>query len=142
MQTEPYCVSLQLKILPDAWILSWIITHDDVFLIDIDECNMNIDDCDHSCINTNGSYYCECMSGFRLLANGTYCEGETLIIMVVIMTFKQKLMNAVMILICALLIATASIHMEAIGVIVSMDITRINQDIVQVSWTLGVDYEE
>ncbi|XP_019853361.1 PREDICTED: uncharacterized protein LOC105313106 isoform X2 [Amphimedon queenslandica] len=41
---------------------------------DIDECSMNIDDCYHSCINTNGSYYCECMSGFRLLANGTYCE--------------------------------------------------------------------
>lgn len=32
---------------------------------DIDECE-RADTCDHHCINTNGSYMCECNAGFKL----------------------------------------------------------------------------
>ena len=31
---------------------------------DIDECTLNIDDCDQSCVNDIGSYHCECYDGY------------------------------------------------------------------------------
>ena len=32
--------------------------------VDIDECTLNIDDCDQLCVNDNGSYHCECYDGY------------------------------------------------------------------------------
>jgi hypothetical protein len=34
---------------------------------DIDECALHIDGCDQKCINTQGSYRCECNRGFTLV---------------------------------------------------------------------------
>ena len=46
-----------------------------VLLIDIDECSASTDNCDTNayCLNTPGSFLCECNSGFT--GNGTICEG-------------------------------------------------------------------
>lgn len=44
---------------------------------DINECNENIDACDHLCSNTVGSYTCSCRSGYRLASNGLTCNGIT-----------------------------------------------------------------
>ena len=41
---------------------------------DINECNYV--DCEHSCINTNGSYYCTCDFGHVLAADDHMCNGE------------------------------------------------------------------
>lgn len=44
-------------------------------MIDINECEgTNNCHADSSCIDTLGSYYCTCNSGFS--GNGTYCEGK------------------------------------------------------------------
>ena len=43
-------------------------------LKDINECNGN-HTCDHICINTVGSYYCSCYSGFILQSDNRKCEG-------------------------------------------------------------------
>lgn len=46
------------------------------FFVDIDECATQTDECpDNSrCINTPGSYRCECWSGFTKI--GEICEGK------------------------------------------------------------------
>ena len=42
--------------------------------LDINECNDS--PCNHSCINTDGTYYCECYSdGYVLDTDGTTCTG-------------------------------------------------------------------
>ena len=45
--------------------------------LDIDECMTNTSNCQQTCLNTIGSYYCQCDSGFRLNAttNAT-CYGK------------------------------------------------------------------
>ena len=45
-------------------------------LIDINECERNLDNCHEnaSCINTIGWFYCDCKDGFN--GNGTYCYGR------------------------------------------------------------------
>ena len=43
---------------------------------DIDECVGDTAGCEHSCTNTNGSYYCSCNSGYVLVAGGHMCNGE------------------------------------------------------------------
>lgn len=45
--------------------------------LDINECMTNDSNCEHTCVNTIGSYYCQCVSGFRLNAttNAT-CYGK------------------------------------------------------------------
>ena len=35
----------------------------DLHTIDIDECELNINDCDQLCVNDLGSYHCECYTG-------------------------------------------------------------------------------
>lgn len=44
---------------------------------DVDECvpEMNNGGCQDICINTIGSYYCECYAG-RTLVDGTLCHGK------------------------------------------------------------------
>ena len=43
---------------------------------DIDECANGVDGCTQMCSNTNGSYSCSCMSGYRLSSDGHRCNGE------------------------------------------------------------------
>ena len=50
--------------------------------LDIDECgNSSTIDCTQQCINTAGSYECDCYDGYRAItANATQCKGKTLAI--------------------------------------------------------------
>ncbi|XP_069758716.1 collagen and calcium-binding EGF domain-containing protein 1-like isoform X2 [Narcine bancroftii] len=44
------------------------------YCLDIDECSVhNSTLCDHKCINTRGSYTCECQEGFYLSVDGKSC---------------------------------------------------------------------
>ena len=40
--------------------------------IDIDECELNLDNCEMGCINTIGSFRCSCYEGYELI-NSTSC---------------------------------------------------------------------
>ena len=42
-------------------------------IADIDEC-MGDHGCDQTCVNTPGSYYCNCERGYQLI-NNTECDG-------------------------------------------------------------------
>nr|XP_018903909.1 PREDICTED: tolloid-like protein 1 isoform X1 [Bemisia tabaci] len=46
------------------------------FIVDMDECEIRNGGCQHICVNTLGSFYCKCRSGFSLLANGYGCKPE------------------------------------------------------------------
>ncbi|XP_076455301.1 hemicentin-1-like isoform X2 [Babylonia areolata] len=41
--------------------------------VDIDECRLRGDICQHNCTNTQGSYTCSCPQGYRLAADGYSC---------------------------------------------------------------------
>ena len=43
--------------------------------VDINEC-MDSNICDQYCNNTEGSYYCDCKSGYYLLNDNKTCEGK------------------------------------------------------------------
>ena len=44
--------------------------------VDIDECAMNTDGCDQQCINTLGSFMCNCSEGYLINDDGFSCDGE------------------------------------------------------------------
>ena len=44
--------------------------------IDIDECLVNNGTCENICINTEGSFYCQCSTGLELSADNRTCEGK------------------------------------------------------------------
>ena len=44
-------------------------------ILDINECNTNNGGCDDTCINTIGSYYCQCDTGYSLNSDGHTCNG-------------------------------------------------------------------
>ena len=46
------------------------------YATDIDECELNSDQCDMLCDNTEGSYTCRCAAGALLQADGRSCSGE------------------------------------------------------------------
>ena len=46
-----------------------------ISLIDIDECDENIDGCEQQCLNANGSFACDCRDGYRIDTNGRACNG-------------------------------------------------------------------
>ncbi|PIO69603.1 EGF-like domain protein [Teladorsagia circumcincta] len=42
--------------------------------IDINECIADNGGCHHDCVNTIGTFYCRCWSGFELEENGKHCK--------------------------------------------------------------------
>lgn len=50
-----------------------------IFPIDIDECSTENGGCQHECVNTFGSYSCQCRSGFMLHDNRRDCKEGTMI---------------------------------------------------------------
>ena len=46
--------------------------------LDIDECSMQVDDCEHNCNNTLGSYTCSCNDGYILDRDGIQCNGKNI----------------------------------------------------------------
>ena len=46
-----------------------------ILIIDINECVLNIDLCEHTCTNTVDSYQCSCNTGYHLESNGYNCTG-------------------------------------------------------------------
>ena len=54
-----------------SYIASYLHT---LLCIDINECNER-SGCDQLCTNTNGSYYCSCNEGYRLMNDGKSCKG-------------------------------------------------------------------
>ena len=49
-----------------------------IFILDVDECDLGIDNCDQMCDNNVGSYSCRCRSGYVLSGDGYGCEGNSL----------------------------------------------------------------
>ena len=47
-----------------------------IYLTDVDECLEEKDECDQTCVNTDGSYYCTCKLGFQRY-NNSKCRGES-----------------------------------------------------------------
>ena len=46
-----------------------------VISLDVDECALNMDDCDQLCVNDLGSYHCECYNGYFRDNNTSSCVG-------------------------------------------------------------------
>lgn len=44
-------------------------------ILDIDECDKNISNCTQNCVNTIGSYYCDCDNGYILGDDNRTCIG-------------------------------------------------------------------
>ena len=40
------------------------------------DCGANPNVCEHTCHNSNSSFYCTCNSGYRLASNGRTCDGK------------------------------------------------------------------
>ena len=58
----------------------WLVSNIDfeaIPCLDINECNTNNGGCDHNCINTQGSYQCQCRVGYETNNNGINCTGMT-----------------------------------------------------------------
>ena len=46
--------------------------------LDIDECDLNTDGCEQGCVNTNGSFMCNCTDGYELNGDGFSCDGKSI----------------------------------------------------------------
>ena len=42
-------------------------------LLDTDECDLEVDGCEHICVNSEGSYECSCEEGYNLNDDGKSC---------------------------------------------------------------------
>ena len=62
---------------------------------DIDECTEETDNCDDNaiCTNTDGSFTCECESGFS--GNGVQCDGKIIVILTLVSNKKYIIWVAV-----------------------------------------------
>ena len=43
--------------------------------LDVNECAIANGGCEHECINTEGSFHCDCRGGHMLESNNRTCEG-------------------------------------------------------------------
>ena len=48
-----------------------------LIVVDIDECQTNTDFCEHICVNTVSSYYCECNEGYELV-DDIHCQSKSM----------------------------------------------------------------
>lgn len=65
-----------MSILPvcgECRVMFWVYV--DMFL-DVNECEELNGGCQQTCVNTQGSYHCECSEGFRMHADGRTCIGK------------------------------------------------------------------
>ena len=46
------------------------------YFLDVDECSEDSDGCEHTCINTPGSFVCDCNSGYFLNLDKKTCQGK------------------------------------------------------------------
>ena len=46
-------------------------------ILDVDEC-LNTSICEQICTNTDGSFVCGCLTGYRFTENASHCEGMSL----------------------------------------------------------------
>ena len=46
-----------------------------IWILDLDECSLNTDDCMQTCNNTIGSFQCGCFLGYELNNDSTTCRG-------------------------------------------------------------------
>ena len=53
------------------------------YCIDLDECQLDLDDCAQVCTNTDGSFICSCEEGFTLDNDGKTCNGEYLLTLII-----------------------------------------------------------
>lgn len=44
--------------------------------LDVDECTDDTHGCEHNCVNNDGSFRCECRSGFMLSKDRRHCDGK------------------------------------------------------------------
>ena len=42
---------------------------------EVDECSEDLDNCEHECTNTDGSFTCSCHTGYQLNSDGHSCSG-------------------------------------------------------------------
>ncbi|XP_019630400.1 PREDICTED: mucin-like protein [Branchiostoma belcheri] len=54
--------------------IGWQLANDSISCIDMNECLLGVDGCDHNCHNTPGSYTCSCRQGFLLGPDGQSCR--------------------------------------------------------------------
>ena len=47
-----------------------------ILMVDINECLENNAGCDHTCVNTPGSYYCQCGDEHELQDDMHSCQGN------------------------------------------------------------------
>lgn len=45
------------------------------FLIDVDECSLDLHDCNQTCVDTHGSFNCTCVEGYLSEDSGRNCAG-------------------------------------------------------------------
>ena len=50
-----------------------------IHLIEINECDLDTDLCEHTCTNTAGSYACSCNTGYQLGNNNHSCSGISIL---------------------------------------------------------------
>ena len=43
--------------------------------IEINLCETGLSGCQQLCIKTNGSFYCDCLTGYQLLSDNMTCKG-------------------------------------------------------------------
>ena len=48
----------------------------DYMLTDINECRIGNHTCEQKCVNTNGSYYCDCLNGYKVRRDKRTCKGN------------------------------------------------------------------
>ena len=44
--------------------------------VEINECSLNIHDCQQQCVNENGGFRCECFAGYFLNTDQRTCSGK------------------------------------------------------------------
>ena len=72
-----------------------IINSVDASILDINECSQGISGCSQQCINSIGSYKCDCNTGYYLSSNNHTCLGNQFLhdVFVYFVHYIQILMN-------------------------------------------------